>query len=91
MMSGVFRGTIEQLSVPDSLRGRISAASLVVVAGGPALGDVEAGAVASLVSPTFSVVSGGIACVVGAILLGVLVPEFTRYNARNLGTNANPG
>src|SRR5207249_1503053 len=67
VISAVFRGTILQLSVPDSLRGRLSAVHIMVVTGGPRLGDVEAGWVASLVSPWFSVVSGGVACVGGAV------------------------
>jgi len=79
VISAVFRSTILQLSVPDSLRGRLSAIHIMVVTGGPRLGDVEAGAVASLVSPWFSVVSGGIACVVGAVALAVFVPSLIRY------------
>jgi len=81
VISAVFRGTILQLSVPDALRGRLSAIHIMVVTGGPRLGDVEAGVVAQLVSPLFSVVSGGIACVAGVILLAVLVPELGRYHA----------
>jgi MFS family permease len=79
VISAVFRGTILQLSVPDSLRGRISAVHIMVVTGGPRLGDAEAGVVASLVSPQFSVVSGGLACVVGALVLAVLIPQLDRY------------
>jgi hypothetical protein len=79
VVSAVLRGTILQLSIPDRLRGRLSAIHIMVVTGGPRLGDVEAGAVASLVSPWFSIVSGGVACVVGAVSLALLVPEFARY------------
>lgn len=79
VISAVFRSTILQLSVPDSLRGRLSAIHIMVVTGGPRLGDVEAGAMASLVSPWFSVVSGGLACMVGAVLLGSFVPSLARY------------
>jgi MFS family permease len=81
VISAVFRSTILQLSVPDSLRGRISGIFLLVVTGGPRLGDLEAGVVASVVSPTFSVVSGGLLCIVGAGLLAWLVPSFRRYRA----------
>ncbi|HXF57392.1 MAG TPA: MFS transporter [Actinomycetota bacterium] len=81
VVSAVFRGTILQLTVPDALRGRISAVNMMVVAGGPRLGDVEAGAVASLVSPWFSVVSGGVACVVGALAVARWFPELRRYRA----------
>jgi len=81
MVSAVFRNTILQLSVPDAFRGRLSGVHIAVVAGGPRLGDAEAGAVASLTSPQFSVVSGGLACVAGALLILRFVPEFARYDA----------
>jgi MFS family permease len=84
VISAVFRGTILQLSVPDSLRGRLSAVHIMVVSGGPRLGDVEAGAVAALVSPVFSVVSGGLACIVGAFALAALIPQFWRYHAEDV-------
>lgn len=94
VVSAVFRGTILQLSVPDALRGRISAVHIAVVTGGPRLGDVEAGAIASLVSPTFSVVSGGLACVLGVLLLAKVVPELGRYHAGtepdSVGVSASP-
>jgi len=81
VISAVFRGAILQLSVPDSLRGRLSAIHIMVVTGGPRLGDVEAGGVAALVSPWFSVVSGGVACVLGVVLVAKLYPELARYRA----------
>jgi MFS family permease len=81
VISAIFRGTILQGTVPDSLRGRLSSIHFMVVVGGPRLGDVEAGVVAYLVTPTFSVVSGGLACVAGVALLGALVPQFRRYHA----------
>jgi hypothetical protein len=79
----VFRGTILQLSVPDSLRGRLSSIHIMVVTGGPRLGDFEAGTVASLTSPLVSVVSGGIACIVGAVALAVAIPELRRSVSEN--------
>jgi MFS family permease len=82
VVSAVFRNTILQLSVPDALRGRLSAVHIAVVTSGPRLGDVEAGAVAALVSPQFSVVSGGLACIVGALLVHAWAPELARYELR---------
>ena len=81
VVSAVFRNTILQTSVPDALRGRLSSIQIAVVAGGPRLGDLESGVVADLVSTTFSVVSGGLICAVGAALLGVLLPDFRRQRA----------
>jgi predicted MFS family arabinose efflux permease len=81
VISAIFRGTILQSSVPDRLRGRLSGIHIMVVVGGPRLGDVESGLVAQLVSPVFSVVSGGMACVAGVALLASTVPQFRRYHA----------
>jgi len=75
LVSAIFRSTILQLSIPDAMRGRMSAFQMMVVTTGPRLGDLEAGAVAALVNPVFSVVSGGVACVVGIALLALLLPE----------------
>ncbi len=79
VVSAVFRSTILQDTVPDDLRGRLSGINIAVVAGGPRIGDVEAGLVAAAFSPTVSVVSGGVLCVVGVGVLAVLRPEFARY------------
>ena len=81
VISAIFRGTILQSSVPDRLRGRLSAIHIMVVTGGPRLGDVEAGLVAQLTTPVISAVSGGVACVAGVGLLAWLVPQFRRYHA----------
>ncbi|MEA2685895.1 MAG: hypothetical protein QOE93_1090 [Actinomycetota bacterium] len=81
VVSAVFRNTILQMSVPDGLRGRLNSVHIAVVTGGPALGDAEAGTVAALTTPRISVVSGGLACMVGALLLVRLVPELGRYDA----------
>ena len=79
VVSAVFRNSILQLTVPDRLRGRLSATHIAVVTGGPRLGDAEAGAVAALTTPQFSVVSGGLACVIGALLVGVTMPRLARW------------
>jgi predicted MFS family arabinose efflux permease len=81
VISAIFRNTILQLATPDRLRGRLSAIHILVVTGGPRLGDLEAGLVARAVSPTFSVVSGGLACIAGAGLVAIAYPELQRYRS----------
>ena len=76
VISAVFRSTIVQLAVPDALRGRLAGLQIAVVTGGPRIGDLEAGAVATGFGDTFSVVSGGLACIVGALVLARLLPGF---------------
>jgi predicted MFS family arabinose efflux permease len=79
VISAVFRGTMLQRLAPDALRGRLNAVHTAVVTGGPRLGDAEAGAVAALGGVQVSVVSGGLACLVGIGLVGWLMPRFTSY------------
>jgi MFS family permease len=88
MVSGIFRMTIPAAVTPDRLRGRVSGVGLVVVEVGPALGNLEAGAVGSLVGVSFSIVSGGLACILGAVVLGALLPEFVRYDASSQGQSS---
>jgi MFS family permease len=79
VISAVFRSTIQQLTVPDALRGRLMSFNILVVAGGPRLGDFEAGVVAAAVTPAFSVISGGALCLVGVTVIAALVPRFARW------------
>jgi MFS family permease len=79
--SAVFRGTMLQESTPDSLRGRVSALNLMVVIGGPRLGDVEAGIVGGLIGAPASIIAGGIACLAGTGVVAVLFPALRRYTA----------
>lgn len=81
VISAIFRSTILQSTVPDALRGRLSSIHIMVVVGGPRLGDLEAGLVAHLTSPLFSVVSGGVACLAGVAILALAVPQLRRYHA----------
>ena len=81
VISAVFRNTIIQLSVPDALRGRLMGVQMAVVTGGPRIGDAESGAVAAAFGTTASVVSGGLACIAGALVLARLLPAFTRQKA----------
>ena len=84
-VSAVLRGTILWTVTPDELRGRVSGIEFAQVAATPALGNVEAGLVASLTSLRFSIVSGGLACVAGTVLVALAVPAFIRYDARAPG------
>jgi MFS family permease len=82
-VSAIFRSTILQVAAPQEMQGRLSGVYIVVVAGGPRLGDLESGAVGSVFTPTISVVSGGLGCLVGLALCVVAVPRFLRYDARD--------
>jgi MFS family permease len=77
-----FRSSMVQAATPDRLRGRVAAFDSVVGGGVPQLGNFEAGVVGSLTSPAFSAFSGGIATVLGAGLIRLALPAFTRYDSR---------
>ncbi len=81
-MSGVFRQLIWNLTIPDSLRGRLASIELLSYSVGPSLGNFEAGGVASLFSIRVSIVSGGVLCVVGCVLCAIALPAFRRYDER---------
>ena len=78
VVSAVFRQAILQQTVPERLQGRLSGVFFAVVAGGPRLGDAEAGAAAVVGGPQFAVWSGGLACLVGVAALVWRVPELWR-------------
>lgn len=82
IISEVFRSSILQLATPDALRGRLTAIWLAQASSAPRLGDAEAGLVAGLTTPQFSVVSGGVACVAGVALLAWLLPAFRAYQPK---------
>lgn len=80
--SAVLRGTMLIRATPDHLLGRLQGIEFAQVASAPNLGDVEAGVLASLTSLRFSVVSGGVLCVVGCIATALALPRFLRYDSR---------
>jgi MFS family permease len=81
-ISAVFRATIMLSATPESMRGRLTGIEFMQVASAPTLGNVEAGVVASLTSLRFSIVSGGLACIAGTLVVAALFPALLRYDAK---------
>ncbi len=79
-VSTIIRNTIRQLQTPDYIRGRMTSVNQIFFQGGPQLGEIEAGAVAQLFGAPFAVVSGGIGCIVGTLLIVWKYPHLTKYN-----------
>jgi MFS family permease len=79
LISAVYRQSILQTYAPDGMQGRLQGVFIAVVAGGPRLGDLRAGAMAAVVGPTVAWVSGGIAAAVVAAALAVAFPALLRY------------
>ena len=90
MVSGIFRMTMWNQTIPDRLRGRLAGIEQVSYTSGPLLGNVEAGVVAALTSVRTSVVSGGVLCVVGVLLAAVALPAFRLYDARATRSDSPP-
>lgn len=82
MISMILRGLVVQLTTPDEYRGRISAVNAMFVIGGPMLGQFESGVVAGVVSPQFSVVSGGVACILATLAIAACVPGLLRVKVK---------
>jgi MFS family permease len=88
-VSGIFRRTIWNETIPDELRGRLAGIEMISFSSGPLLGNVESGAVASLAGVRFSIVSGGVLCMVGAGVCAVLLPAFWRYDPRSASISSS--
>jgi MFS family permease len=88
LVSAVYRQTILQTYAPDEMRGRMQGVFIVVVAGGPRLGDLRAGATAAVAGVTVSWVGGGLLCVVIVLVAALLVRPFWRYDARQAQAQA---
>jgi MFS family permease len=81
-ISGIFRSTIWNETIPDHLRGRLAGVEMISWSSGPLLGDAEAGVLAALAGVRASVVAGGAACVAGTAALVLMLPRFWRYDSR---------
>jgi MFS family permease len=81
MVSGVYRKTIWDQTIPVQLRGRLAGVEMISYMTGPLLGNARAGWLAGAVSLRFSIVSGGVLCVLGVLACIPLLPGFWRYRA----------
>jgi MFS family permease len=80
-VSMIIRNIIRQLETPDRLRGRMTGVNMVFFMGGPQLGELEAGVVANWLGATFSVVSGGVGCLLAIGWVAATTPALRRYHA----------
>jgi MFS family permease len=86
-VSTVIRNVVRQLETPDRLRGRMTGVNMVFFMGGPQLGEFEAGAVANWRGAPFSVISGGVGCLVCTLWVAVATPALRHYR-RERGSGA---
>jgi ENTS family enterobactin (siderophore) exporter len=83
-VSAVFRSTILQVSTPDALRGRLQGVFIVVVAGGPQLGSVVLGAVATGTGEALAAILGGVACTLLVVLIARMQAGLIEYRADDI-------
>jgi len=83
----VIRNIVRQLETPDRLRGRMIGVNMIFFNGGPQLGEMEAGAVANWFGAPFSVISGGIGCIIAVACIAAATPELRQYQASAIGTS----
>ena len=79
-VSMVVRQTIRQLTTPDEMRGRMTAVGMLFFAGGPQLGEIEAGIAARLLGGPLSVAAGGLACVIMVGVVAAKIPVLRSYD-----------
>ncbi|MDQ2690874.1 MAG: MFS transporter, partial [Chloroflexota bacterium] len=79
-VSTIIRNTIRQLQTPDHIRGRMTSVNQIFFQGGPQLGEVEAGVMAQIFGAPFAIITGGIGCIVGMLLILRKWPFLLTYN-----------
>ena len=79
-VSTIIRNTIRQLQTPDYIRGRMTSINQLFFMGGPQLGEVEAGLVAQFFGVPFAVISGGLGCIIGVLLIARRWPQLAAFN-----------
>ncbi len=82
MVSGIFRATLWNQTIPDQIRGRMAGLELLSYGVGPSAGQIRGGAVASVTSTRFSIVSGGLCCAGAVGVVCLALPAFTGYRAQ---------
>jgi len=78
-VSTVLRQTIRQLVTPNHLRGRMTAINMMFFMGGPQLGELEAGSLASVIGAPLSVVVGGLGSLIAACIAAVRSKSLMEY------------
>ena len=91
MVSGIFRTTLWNQTIPDQIRGRMAGLELLSYGVGPSAGQIRGGAVASVTSTRFSIVSGGLCCAGAVGVVCLALPAFTGYRAKAGGPAGDQG
>jgi MFS family permease len=80
-VSTIIRNVVRQLETPDHMRGRMTGVNMIFFMGGPQLGEVEAGLVANWFGAAFSVITGGLGCIIATAWVSASTPALRHYKA----------
>jgi MFS family permease len=79
-ISGIFRTTIWNETIPDKLRGRMASLEMISYMSGPLLGSTQVGFLAAMTNTHIALLIGGTLCVTGVLLSIFLLPAFWSYH-----------
>ncbi len=79
-LSSIIRNTVRQMLTPDAMRGRMMSITQIFFKGGPQLGEMESGIAAQLLGVPFAIISGGVGCVLAALIVVRKIPSLLTYN-----------
>ncbi len=83
MVSGVFRGTIWNETIPNNLRGRLAGIEMISYLTGPLIGNARAGFMADAWGVAPAIWIGGLVCLAGIVATGLALPRFWSYRSRS--------
>jgi MFS family permease len=86
-ISSILRSTINQLSTPDELRGRMSSINSIFTSSGPQLGQFESGVVAAWLGAPLSALTGGIATLLALVIVAVTFPRVRQFRIPRFSDN----
>jgi MFS family permease len=90
MVSGIFRDTLWNQTIPDELRGRLAGVELLSYSVGPSAGQLRGGGVASLTTPRFAAASGGLLCLATVGVVCLALPTFWQVSGRDRAAVVTP-
>jgi len=79
-LSSIIRNTVRQILTPDEMRGRMISITQIFFKGGPQLGEMESGLVAQILGVPFAIISGGVGCVLAALIVVKRIPQLWQFN-----------
>ena len=84
-VSMIIRNLVRQLETPDAMRGRMVGINMIFFMGGPQLGELEAGLAAQLIGAPWSVITGGLGCLIATGVITAITPEMRHYRRDDAG------